>query len=85
MTDTPAEPKSLHDRVAQVIAAVRPFIQGDGGDIDFVGVDDDGTVRVRLRGACVGCPSAAVTLHQGIERHLRERVPEVQRVVNVTD
>ncbi len=82
MADSSAS-SSLHDRVARVIDSFRPFIQGDGGDIDFLGVDDDGTVRVRMKGACQGCPSSFMTLQMGIERHLLEQVPEVRRVVNV--
>ena len=72
--------KTLYDRVAAVIDAVRPMAQGDGGDIELVGVDPDGVVRVRLHGACVGCPSSAMTLTMGIERNLKDQVPEVTRV-----
>ncbi|MFQ5494816.1 MAG: NifU family protein [Phycisphaerae bacterium] len=60
---------------------VRPMAQSDGGDIELVDVDDQGVVRVRLHGACVGCPSSAMTLTMGIERNLKQRVPEVTRVV----
>jgi len=73
----------LFDRVDEVIRAFRPFIQSDGGDIELVAVEDGGTVKVRLRGACVGCPASAMTLKLGIERQLRARVPEVKEVVNV--
>ena len=83
MSESAAEQPPLHERVARVIESFRPFIQGDGGDIELVGVDDDGTVRVRLKGACVGCPAAFITLQMGIERHLRQQVPEVKCVVNV--
>ena len=79
----PDASKSLHDRVAAVIDTIRPMIQGDGGDIELVGVDADGVVQVRLQGACVGCPSASVTLAMGVERHLKQNVPEVTRVVGV--
>ncbi len=71
------------ERVGQVITGIRPFIRADGGDIELVSVDDDGTVSVRLKGACVGCPSSTMTLKMGIERHLRERIPEVTNVVSV--
>jgi len=84
MSDAPQDSGSLRDRVAQVIDGIRPYIQGDGGDIDLVGVDDDGTVKVRLRGACSGCPHAAMTLKMGVERLLRQRVPEIREVVHVT-
>lgn len=75
--------KTLYDRVAAVIDAIRPMAQSDGGDIELVGVDADGVVRVRLHGACVGCPSSAMTLTMGIERNLKDQVPEVTRVVCV--
>jgi Fe-S cluster biogenesis protein NfuA len=73
----------LHQRVAKVIDDVRPYIQADGGDIDLVGVEEDGTVKVRLRGACAGCPHAAMTLKAGIERAVRQKVPEIREVVDV--
>jgi Fe-S cluster biogenesis protein NfuA len=74
---------SIDERVQAVIESFRPFIQADGGDIDFVSCDD-GVVSVRLRGACSGCPHAAMTLKMGVERHLKECVPEVKEVVNVS-
>ncbi len=74
-------PSSLRERVAAVIDEIRPMLQGDGGDIELLDVADDGVVRVRLRGACMGCPSAQLTLTYGVERNLRARVPEVTRVV----
>ena len=83
MSDPPQTNPAWHERVADVINSIRPYIQGDGGDIDLVGIEDDGTVKVRLRGACSGCPHAAMTLKMGIERTLREHVPEVREVVSV--
>jgi Fe-S cluster biogenesis protein NfuA len=80
---SPGAGKSLHDRVAAVLDTIRPMIQSDGGDIELVGVDQDGVVQVRLQGACVGCPSASMTLAMGVERHLKQNVPEVTRVVGV--
>jgi Fe-S cluster biogenesis protein NfuA len=74
------ESPSLHDRVARVIDRIRPAVQADGGDVEFVGVDDEGIVQIRLHGACVGCPSSTMTLKFGIERNLREHVPEVRAV-----
>ena len=61
---------------------VRPSLQADGGDVELVDVVD-GTVSVRLKGACNGCPMAAITLQQGISRFLKEQVPEVKEVVAV--
>jgi len=71
------------DEVAAVIRQLRPAVQGDGGDIELVEVCEDGVVKVRLHGACIGCPSAALTLKMGVERTLRENVPEVTQVVCV--
>jgi Fe-S cluster biogenesis protein NfuA len=61
---------------------IRPLIQRDGGDIELVGVENN-TVRVRLRGACAGCPASQMTLQHGVERLLKEELPEVERVVAV--
>ena len=84
MSDTSNETGlSVKERVAAVIDTIRPAIQMDGGDIEFVGVDDEGVVQVRLQGACVGCPSAQITLKLGVERNLKEKVPEVNEVVCV--
>ena len=83
MSESPQSDAQLHDRVGQVIDDIRPYIQRDGGDIQLVGVENDGTVKVRLSGACSGCPHAAMTLKMGVERALRERVPEVREVVSV--
>ncbi len=70
-------------QVAAVIDEVRPLIRADGGDIELVSVTRDGLVNVRLLGACIGCPSSAITLTMGVERSLKEKVPVVQRVICV--
>ncbi len=75
--------KNFNDKVAEVIDTIRPMLQNDGGDIELVGVDEDKTVRVRLQGACSGCPSAAMTLKMGVERLLQQKLPEVKEVVAV--
>ncbi|MBP7937102.1 MAG: NifU family protein [Phycisphaerae bacterium] len=75
--------ESVKDRVAAVVAKIRPMIQADGGDLEFVNIDQDGVVQVRLHGACRGCPSAQMTLKLGVERNLMEHVPEVTEVVCV--
>jgi len=75
--------KSFQEKVRDVIDSVRPALQGHGGDIELVGTDPDNTVKVRLQGACQGCPGAAMTMRMGIERILKERVPEVKEVVAV--
>lgn len=67
-------------RVERVIEAIRPSIQADGGDIQLVEVTAKGEVRLRLLGACIGCPSAEVTLKIAIERNLLAMVPEITSV-----
>ncbi len=71
---------SLFLRVSRVIDRIRPAVQSDGGDLELVDVTDDGVVQIRFHGACVGCPSSAMTLRLGIERNLLEHVPETTRV-----
>jgi Fe-S cluster biogenesis protein NfuA len=80
--ETGAE-KTFEEKVAEVIELVRPALQGHGGDVQLLGVDEDKSVRVRLQGACRGCPGATMTMKMGIERILKERVPEVKQVVAV--
>jgi Fe-S cluster biogenesis protein NfuA len=74
---------STKERVQSVINLIRPAVQADGGDIELVNVTELGVVQVRFHGACHGCPSSTMTLHMGIERNLREKVPEVTSVVSV--
>ena len=74
---------TVRERVVNVINQLRPAIQSDGGDLEFVDVDENGVVQVRLHGACIGCPSAAMTLKFGVERNLKHHVPEVTEVVCV--
>ena len=82
-TTIPTTAPTLRDRVQDVINLIRPAVQADGGDIELVEVQGDGTVHIRFHGACHGCPSSTMTLQMGIERNLRERVPEVTRVLPV--
>jgi Fe-S cluster biogenesis protein NfuA len=70
----------LADRVAKVINLIRPAVQSDGGDLELVDVTPEGIVRIRLHGACVGCPSSSITLQVGIERNLKAHIPEVTSV-----
>ena len=74
------DPTELETRVRDVLELMRPMIQEDDGDIEFLEVTDEGLVRIRFLGACVGCPSSSHTLHQGIERLLKERIEEVTGV-----
>lgn len=69
----------LEERVAKVLEAIRPGLQMDGGDIELVGVEG-GVVKVRLTGACAGCPMSMMTLQMGVERAIKREVPEVLRV-----
>lgn len=73
------------ERVGRVLDAIRPSIQADGGDIELVEVTDQGVVRIRLHGACVGCPSSTLTLKYGIEHNLQAYVPEVTGVEAIED
>jgi Fe-S cluster biogenesis protein NfuA len=72
----------MDEKIKAALDQIRPALQADGGDVEFVGVKD-GTVSVKLTGACGGCPMATMTLKKGIERILKERVPEVKQVVSV--
>lgn len=67
--------------VAAVLDLIRPSLRADGGDVALVEVSDDGVVSVELQGACKGCPMSQMTLANGIERILKERVPGVTKVV----
>lgn len=67
-------------RVQEVLDQIRPALQADGGDVELVEVTDDGVVKVALQGACRGCPMSQLTLSNGVERVLKEQIPEVVRV-----
>lgn len=83
-TPTPTPPAdAMKDRVQRVIDLIRPAVQADGGDIELVDVTAGGEVQIRFHGACHGCPSSTMTLQHGIERNLKEKVPEVTAVVPV--
>jgi len=69
------------EEVQAVLELIRPSLQADGGDVSLVNVQDDGTVEVELQGACQGCPMSQITLANGIERILKERLPEITKVV----
>ncbi|MBN2456465.1 MAG: NifU family protein [Sedimentisphaerales bacterium] len=75
--------ENLQEKVMSVIDVVRPQLQSHGGDIELVSTQADGTVKVRLKGACSGCPGAQMTLKQGVERLLKEQFPEVKEVIAV--
>jgi Fe-S cluster biogenesis protein NfuA len=71
--------ESIQKRVQKALDEIRPQIQADGGDVELVAVEKQ-TVKVRLTGHCAGCPMAAMTLKQGVEALIKERVPEIQKV-----
>ena len=81
-TDQP-DTATLRDRVWAVLERIRPAVQSDGGDLELVGITDQGIVQIRLHGACVGCPSSHMTLHMGIERTLKEKIPQITGVEQV--
>ena len=72
----------MKEKVEAALAKVRPSLQADGGDVEFVDVND-GVVKLKLKGACAGCPMATMTLRNGIERILKEQVPEIKEVIAV--
>jgi Fe-S cluster biogenesis protein NfuA len=72
----------MREKVEAALKQIRPALQADGGDVELVDVND-GIVELRLKGACAGCPMATMTLQHGIERVLKEQVPEVKEVVAV--
>lgn len=72
----------MKEKVEAILAQVRPTLQSDGGDVELVDVNE-GVVRLKLKGACAGCPMATMTLRHGIERILKEKIPEVKEVIAV--
>lgn len=83
MVDNPAAsnpPTAIRAQVERILDLIRPSVQSDGGDVELVEVTADGIVSVRFHGACVDCPSSNDTLKHGIERNLKEHVPEVSSV-----
>jgi Fe-S cluster biogenesis protein NfuA len=74
--------ESIQKRVQDALNEIRPQIQVDGGDVELVSVENQ-TVKVRLTGHCVGCPMAAMTLKNGVEALIKQRVPEIQEVESV--
>ena len=70
----------LKDQIEDALNKVRPSLQADGGDVELVDVDEEGVVKVRLTGACGGCPMSQMTLKMGIEKILKQNVPQVNSV-----
>lgn len=71
--------ETIEDRVQKVIQELRPNLQADGGDIELLGVEK-GIVKVKLKGACAGCPMSTMTIQWGVERFLKKKIPEIVKV-----
>ena len=80
--NTKGDAVKMQEKVEEVLEKVRPVLVRDGGNVELVEIDN-GTVKVRLVGACAGCPMSTMTLKNGIERILKEEIPEVKEVVAV--
>jgi Fe-S cluster biogenesis protein NfuA len=74
---------TLQEKVESALDKLRPSLQADGGNVEFVSVDEEGLVKVKLTGACGGCPMSQMTLKMGIEKVLKQNVPEVSAVESV--
>jgi len=70
----------MKDKVLAVLDKIRPALQRDGGDVELVDISEDGVVKVRLQGACAGCPMSQMTLRNGIEKVMKQEIPEVKAV-----
>ncbi len=77
------EERVMREEVEKALESIRPALQADGGDIELVNVGEDGIVEVRLTGACGGCPMSQITLKMGVEKTLKQIVPQVKSVVTV--
>ncbi|HOO99505.1 MAG TPA: NifU family protein [Bacteroidales bacterium] len=77
------ETNNIRERVAKVIEKVRPYLQSDGGDLELIDVTDDMIVKVRLKGACHGCPFSMQTLKAGVEQAVIKEIPEIKSVISV--
>ena len=73
----------MKEKIQDAINRIRPNLQADGGDVSLVEVTDDGVVKVKLLGACHGCPMSQMTLKMGIQKYLQKEVPGVKEVVSV--
>ena len=74
----------MKEKVQNALDKIRPNLQADGGDVELVDVNDTGVVKVKLTGACRGCPMSQMTLKMGIEKFLKQEVPEIKEVVSVS-
>lgn len=74
--------KTIKEKVVKALERVRPYLQSDGGDIELIEVTDDMSVKVRLKGACHGCPYSMQTLKAGVEQAILKEVPEIKKVIS---
>jgi Fe-S cluster biogenesis protein NfuA len=74
---------NMKEKVEMALTKIRPMLQADGGDVELIDVDENGVVKVRLQGACAGCPMSQMTIKNGIEKLLKEKIPEVTSVESV--
>ena len=79
----PLQEDMMKEQIEKALDKIRPALQRDGGDIELVDVEENGVVKVRLTGACSGCPMSQMTLKQGVERIVKQMVPEVKAVESV--
>ncbi len=77
------ERTDMYSRVNDVLAKIRPYLEADGGDISLIEVTDDLVIKVRLHGACDGCPFSFQTLKAGVEQALKKEIPDIQEVIAV--
>ncbi len=73
----------MKEKVEMALTKIKPMLQADGGDVELIDVDENGVVKVRLQGACAGCPMSQMTIKNGIEKLLKEKIPEVTSVESV--
>jgi Fe-S cluster biogenesis protein NfuA len=73
----------MKEQVEKALETIRPMLQADGGDVQLIEASNDGVVKVRLTGACGGCPMSQMTLKMGVERAIKQKVPEVKEVIAV--
>ena len=85
MTNRKNPPLSIIEKaeVKKVIDEIRPKLKADGGDIEFIDVNKEGVVQVKLKGSCAGCPMSQMTVQFGVKRYLKERIPQIKEIVVV--
>lgn len=74
----------MEDKIKKVLDKIRPNLQMDGGDLEFISFDDkSGVLKIKFQGACVGCPMSQLTLHEGVGKAVKEEIPEVKDIISV--